>query len=90
MIDFIHALQASRDFGPDLVQVRSFPAVSGRYAELAEPLSQAVSNALDRQGIRRLYSHQAEAIDRVRRGENVLVVTPTASGKSLIYILPTF
>jgi DEAD/DEAH box helicase domain-containing protein len=90
MIEFVQALSASRDFGPDLVQVRSFPAVSGKYGDLAEELSPFLSEALHRQGIRRLYSHQVEAIDRVRRGENVLVVTPTASGKSLIYILPTF
>jgi DEAD/DEAH box helicase domain-containing protein len=74
----------------DLVQVRSFPAAPGKYADLAEGLSPALSEALRRQGISRLYSHQAEAIDRIRRDENVLVVTPTASGKSLIYILPTF
>jgi DEAD/DEAH box helicase domain-containing protein len=90
MIDFVRALQASREFGPDLVQVRSFPAVPARYGELVSPLPSFLDAALQRQGIRSLYSHQAEAIDRVRRGENVLVVTPTASGKSLIYILPTF
>ncbi|MCI0568358.1 MAG: DEAD/DEAH box helicase [Acidobacteria bacterium] len=90
MIDFVRALSASRDFGPDLVQVRSFPAAAGKYADLAEGLSPALSEALQRQGISRLYSHQAEAIDRIRRDQNVLVVTPTASGKSLIYILPTF
>jgi DEAD/DEAH box helicase domain-containing protein len=90
MIDFVQALSASRDFGPDLVQVRSFPAAPARHADLSEGLSPALSDALHRQGIRHLYSHQAEAIDRIRHDENVLVVTPTASGKSLIYILPTF
>jgi len=90
MLDFIHALQTSREFGSDLVEVRSFPAAPGRYADLAEPLAPALTEALRRQGIDRLYVHQAEAIDRIRRGENVLAVTPTASGKSLIYILPTF
>ncbi len=90
MKEFIHLLQASRDFGPDLVEVRSFPAEPGRTADLARPLPPALEAALERQGIHRLYSHQAEAIDQVREGRNVLVVTPTASGKSLIYILPTF
>jgi DEAD/DEAH box helicase domain-containing protein len=40
-------------------------------------------------GIRRLYAHQAEALEALGRGEHLLAVTPTASGKSLIYMLPT-
>jgi DEAD/DEAH box helicase domain-containing protein len=44
--------------------------------------------ALSRRGITSLYSHQAEAIDAVRAGEDIVVVTPTASGKSLCYNLP--
>ena len=44
--------------------------------------------ALSRRGITSLYSHQAEAITAVRAGEDVVVVTPTASGKSLCYNLP--
>ena len=90
MLDFIQSLRNSREFGPDLVAVRSFPAAAGRYADLAEPLAPALGDALHRHGITRLYLHQAQAIDRIRRGENVLAVTPTASGKSLIYVLPTF
>ncbi len=39
-------------------------------------------------GIKRLYSHQARAIDLIRSGRHVVVATPTASGKSLIYNLP--
>ncbi len=90
MIDFIRALRASRDFGPDVVEVRSFPEVPGKYAGLSRPLPAPLAAALGRLKIQRLYSHQAAAIDQVREGRNVLVVTPTASGKSLIYILPTF
>ena len=90
MIEFVRALQASRDFGPDLVDARSFPASPGRYAAPSPALAAPLAAALARQGIRQLYSHQAEAIERVRDGQNVVVVTPTASGKSLIYILPTF
>ena len=62
MIDFVRALEASRDFGPDLVRVRSFPAVPARYAELAEPLPSPLNAALASQKIRSLYSHQVEAI----------------------------
>ena len=46
--------------------------------------------ALRRMGVSRLYSHQLEAYERVRLGENVVVATATASGKSLCYKIPAF
>src|SRR5262249_6498970 len=59
------------------------------FASLSVPLAAPLDAALHELGLHRLYSHQAEAIDRVRAGEDVLTVTPTASGKSLVYLLPT-
>ena len=52
------------------------------------PLAGPVGEALARLGISRLYSHQAEAITAVRNGENIIVVTGTASGKTLCYNVP--
>ena len=46
--------------------------------------------ALGKMGAARLYSHQLEAYERVRAGENVVVATATASGKSLCYKIPAF
>ena len=43
---------------------------------------------LEDRGITSLYSHQAEAVEAVHAGEDVVVVTPTASGKTLCYALP--
>jgi DEAD/DEAH box helicase domain-containing protein len=51
---------------------------------LAAPLQQM----LERRGIQRLYTHQAEAFELASAGKNVVVVTPTASGKTLCYNLP--
>jgi DEAD/DEAH box helicase domain-containing protein len=45
-------------------------------------------DVLGRQGVNELYTHQREAVDAVRRGDHVVVVTPTASGKTLCYNLP--
>jgi len=42
----------------------------------------------ERRGITRFYSHQAEAVERVRGGQNIVLMTPTASGKSLAYHIP--
>jgi DEAD/DEAH box helicase domain-containing protein len=49
-----------------------------------------LASALSKMGVERLYSHQREAYERVRSGENVVVATATASGKSLCYKLPAF
>lgn len=46
-----------------------------------------INKTMNRFGIRRLYTHQVEAINHLRQGDNVLVATPTASGKSLVYNL---
>ena len=49
-----------------------------------------LEDGLKQMGIEALYQHQVSATDAVRKGENVIVSTPTASGKSLIYNLPVF
>ena len=49
-----------------------------------------LASALSGMGLGRLYSHQLEAYERVRAGENVVVATATASGKSLCYKIPAF
>jgi DEAD/DEAH box helicase domain-containing protein len=64
------------------------PGREGAYADLPGDLPAALATALRSRGIERLYSHQAEAWNATRRGEHVVVVTPTASGKSLCYTLP--
>ena len=61
------------------------PAVTLPIPDWLDP---RLTAALSRRGITSLYSHQAEAIDAVRGGEDIVVVTPTASGKSLCYNLP--
>jgi DEAD/DEAH box helicase domain-containing protein len=64
------------------------PGQEGRYTELPDDLPKALAAALRTRGIDKLYSHQAEAWHAVQAGEHVVVVTPTASGKSLCYTLP--
>src|SRR6185369_12261195 len=51
-------------------------------------LDPRIAAGLERRGISALYSHQAEAIESVHAGEDIVVVTPTASGKTLCYALP--
>jgi DEAD/DEAH box helicase domain-containing protein len=64
------------------------PASAGEYEAVPESVHPKLRDALARQGVTRLYSHQAAAFDLVARGKNTVVVTPTASGKTLCYNLP--
>ena len=57
-------------------------------APIPESVAPELSQALVKRGIRELYSHQAEAFSHAEAGRNVVVVTPTASGKTLCYNLP--
>jgi len=88
--DYITALKSSPRLGQQVVhheKLAAHPAVFGKN-RIGWPL--ALEEALKQMGIDGLYQHQTSATDAVRRGENVIVSTPTASGKSLIYNLPVF
>ncbi len=64
-------------------------ARAATYADFPDWLHPRIRTALTTRGIERLYTHQREAIDTVHGGQDVVVVTPTASGKTLTYQLPT-
>jgi DEAD/DEAH box helicase domain-containing protein len=64
------------------------PAAEGIFADLPAAVDSRFRAALEACGITRLYSHQAEAFELTQAGKNVVIVTPTASGKTLCYNLP--
>lgn len=64
------------------------PARAGRYCALPDGLHPKLKHALRFRGIERLYSHQAAAWNSISAGKHTVVVTPTASGKTLCYNLP--
>jgi DEAD/DEAH box helicase domain-containing protein len=68
--------------------IRKKEARAGEFAEFPEELAPTLAKALATRGITQLYSHQAEAFTHAVAGRNVVVVTPTASGKTLCYNLP--
>ena len=77
--------------GPDdgrLVHRIDEPARPGRSLPLPSGLDPRLVAALARSGVERLWSHQAEAIDRARRGDHVGIASGTASGKTLAYAIP--
>ncbi|MBE3036275.1 MAG: DEAD/DEAH box helicase [Candidatus Atribacteria bacterium] len=67
---------------------RHIPAKSGIYEEFPEWVEDRLVRILKDKGISKLYSHQASALEFIRNKKNVVVVTPTASGKTLCYNLP--
>jgi DEAD/DEAH box helicase domain-containing protein len=80
---------ASRDVNGDmLTAVRYFPAREAQWAEFPSWVQADLAAAYGAKGIRRLYTHQAIAAEAVHASKNVVVVTPTASGKTLCYNLP--
>ena len=82
--DFAHALKQDPDFGPATVYHRYIPPVEAEYGE-APALQPEIASILHEFGIHRLFKHQIQALEHIRGGQNLLVATPTASGKSLIY-----
>ncbi|MDP6779907.1 MAG: DEAD/DEAH box helicase, partial [Candidatus Latescibacteria bacterium] len=86
---FLSQIQNTRDYGGQIVHVEVIPPREACFAEVEGGIHPALSDALRHQGIDRLYTHQAEALAALRRGEHVTVVTSTASGKTLCYQIPT-
>lgn len=82
--DFLEKIQHDGDYRGQLAHVETIPARQAVYGELSRPLPGPVVRALAAAGIERLYSHQVEAVDAVRAGRNVVVVTGTASGNPAI------
>ncbi|MDE0311532.1 MAG: DEAD/DEAH box helicase [Caldilineaceae bacterium] len=87
--DVIAELGRDRGFMANVTAWETLPARAGQLVELPEELHPVLRAALRRRGIERLYSHQAEAVTAALAGDpSVTVVTPTASGKTLCYVLP--
>ncbi|MBW2170925.1 MAG: DEAD/DEAH box helicase, partial [Deltaproteobacteria bacterium] len=84
--EYVQALKTHPDFGEAFVYHRSLPSRSPVYGPKLT-FHDDLAGTMQLLGIDELYSHQVEAINHLRQGSNVIVATPTASGKSLIYNL---
>lgn len=83
---FLEHLRSDPEYRGQMVHVETIPERPA--ATRAIPLAPPIEAALRSLGIEALYTHQADAVEAARRGENVVVVTGTASGKSLCYNIP--
>jgi DEAD/DEAH box helicase domain-containing protein len=75
---------------PDLhvTAVRRLPAAAAQYASFPSAIDDRLRSALATRGVTQLYTHQAEAIQHALAGRHTVVITPTASGKTLCYNAP--
>jgi len=78
----------SPEFALNIIVNRLIPAKEGIFAPFPEGLDERIVKSLNKKGIDRLYTHQVEVYKHALAGKNVVVVTPTASGKTLCYNLP--
>jgi DEAD/DEAH box helicase domain-containing protein len=86
--EVVAQLRDDRRLGPLIVDSLYLPAVPVRSGRLDPPLPAPLRHALVGAGTEHLWSHQVEGLTAVRAGRDVLVTTPTASGKSLVFHLP--
>ncbi|MDY6833513.1 MAG: DEAD/DEAH box helicase [Chloroflexota bacterium] len=85
---FLQYLQGLDFYDSQVVHIQYLPPRKARYGELNYPLPLPLHNQLDNAGYLPLYTHQASAVQTVRLGRHVMVVTPAASGKTMCYNLP--
>jgi DEAD/DEAH box helicase domain-containing protein len=86
--EVVERLRRDPRLGSQLLDRLYLQPVGSSFGSLDPPLPEPLRKALAQLGVPQLWQHQAKGLAAVRRGENLLVTTPTASGKSLIFQLP--
>ncbi len=85
---FFSQLKKQSFYTNQLVHVERLNPRLARFASLQRPLLRSLVETLQAGGTQKLYTHQAQAIDAAREGQDVVVATSTASGKTLCYNVP--
>jgi len=86
---FLHHLVSSSDYSQQVVHIERITPQGAIFGELENPLCPDLQACLKSLGISALYSHQAKALNAILAGKNVIIATPSASGKTLCYHLAT-
>ena len=85
MLDYFKASERMRS---NITRWVEIPARDAVYTDFPKCVDGKIAAALNHRGIKKLYSHQASAVEQIAAGKNVVVVTPTASGKTMCYNIP--
>lgn len=86
---FLHHLASLTDYSQQIVHIERIPHQGAVFEKLDKPIHPSLQICLESLGISALYSHQAKALNIVLAGKNVIIATPSASGKTLCYHLAT-
>jgi DEAD/DEAH box helicase domain-containing protein len=81
-------MQATPELRDQVTAWKVTPATEGSFVDFPPGVDPRLVAVLRQRGIQQLFTHQGEAIEAIQKGENVVVVTPTASGKTLCYNVP--
>ena len=84
----IQKLRSEPKFGRNVTEWREIEEEPARYRESPSEMDPRLKAVLEKRGIHNLFTHQRQAFDAVADGKNIVVVTPTASGKTMCYNLP--
>ncbi|MBI2191813.1 MAG: DEAD/DEAH box helicase [Planctomycetes bacterium] len=85
---FLAVLENSPRYRGQIAHVHTLRTRAPRFGSLARPLPPPFEQALAARGISALYTHQCAALEHARAGQDIVLVTGTASGKTLCYNLP--
>lgn len=88
LIEYIEKLKNNPAFMKNVTSWQVVPERKARYGEFPSDLDPRVKQTLHERGIDRPYIHQSRAIAAALSGQDFVVVTPTASGKTLCYNVP--
>jgi DEAD/DEAH box helicase domain-containing protein len=88
MEELLSRMKKNRRFMENVTAMRQIPSDEGTFAPFPDWVRPEIVSILGKRGIDRLYSHQSYAMQSIREGRDVVLVTPTASGKTLCYNLP--
>lgn len=88
LAEWLARAKDNRRFRENATSIKHIPASPGSFAPYPKWVNPSLHNVLAKRGLTQLYNHQAQAIDLIRQGKDVVLVTPTASGKTLCYNLP--
>ena len=81
-------LKHNPDFASNVTHWQVMPARPAKYDDYPDCFDPALRAVLESRGVKRLYSHQRRALDLAQAGKDFVVITPTASGKTMCYNLP--
>ncbi|MFQ5499271.1 MAG: DEAD/DEAH box helicase [Candidatus Zixiibacteriota bacterium] len=85
VVDF---LRSDAKFQSNIVHWKSYPKRDAQFADFPEWVDPRLVESLSGRGVRRLYTHQRDAVESINKGNDTVVVTPTSSGKTLCFNLP--